>query len=682
MTRLPNESSSDRTLKLRKRYVSALLVLSIIYAIPGALASESGPEASSDLPTEAGPIENPISTAPPRGYQSRPCGFDMNQNGIVGEPEDCHVCDASLVGGKVLANTTDPDGDGVDEDLIYVDCNGGSNFNYCGRPGFRPCATIEFAWETVADGPEDGAEDIVCFTGTCSPDSFPFPAAFQGLPGHWTKARQGSESRDWEFPEDPAMLVGWDRDNDRSYPPHDHDDTAELDGSDSKVAFLINQFIDGNTHYELAHFVAREYGLHNTKGEGGGFLKMFATSKASSHGYLHDLSLHNINKDAGLWSSNITFNWFKSSHATHFAIINIESLNEGGFTLRGAADLEGEAIAGPWRFQNLSIKAHGCDMGRCAPNRARKTIAKLWGWVDGIEFLDSTFDANVRDWKADSVNGIYISAFTRDWDIVNNELLDWGSAIVAKGEIPDSYGGTPRYTDDIVVRANLMRNEFRDHNIFINIQGSKGNNEAIKDAWILNNIMTSSLQPEAFVRIRQGNCEGPSVTNIRLINNTLFGKAAAAIRIDEPPYETQDRFKRFKLRNNIIKGIAPADSNFEAAYSLDYLDSDFNIYDADARFQLGTSEVYSLFDWRSLSGVDSQSVACSPAFRSTPFDLRVAGSDKCAVDRGSALTYLSSSDIEGDSRPYGSAWDIGADEWNGGFFWDSFESGNLARWVQ
>ncbi len=50
------------------------------------------------------------------------------------------------------------------------------------------------------------------------------------------------------------------------------------------------------------------------------------------------------------------------------------------------------------------------------------------------------------------------------------------------------------------------------------------------------------------------------------------------------------------------------------------------------------------------------------------------------MDRGNSLTYLTSSDIEGDSRPYGSSWDIGADEWNGGFFWDSLETGDFSHW--
>src|SRR5262245_52206611 len=86
------------------------------------------------------------------GYLSRPCGFDMNRNGIFGEAADCHVCD-----GK----TTDPDGDGVAEDLSYVDCEAGVDSPDCGAPG-KPCRTLAEAWRKV-DGPGDGAEDIVCF---------------------------------------------------------------------------------------------------------------------------------------------------------------------------------------------------------------------------------------------------------------------------------------------------------------------------------------------------------------------------------------------------------------------------------------------------------------------------------------------------------------------------------------
>ncbi len=49
-----------------------------------------------------------------------------------------------------------------------------------------------------------------------------------------------------------------------------------------------------------------------------------------------------------------------------------------------------------------------------------------------------------------------------------------------------------------------------------------------------------------------------------------------------------------KLRNNIIKGIDPDDRNVQSDYDLEYLDSDFNVFDADAWFKLGESEVQSI----------------------------------------------------------------------------------------
>ncbi len=114
---------------------------------------------------------------------------------------------------------------------------------------------------------------------------------------------------------------------------------------------------------------------------------------------------------------------------------NIESLEEGSYTFRGNASLTGEVIAGPWRFQNLTITAHGCDKALC-DGRATKTGWKLWGWVDGIEILDSVIDGNVSTWSPSSrLNGIYANAHTEDWDIINNELIDWGQPYIADGKI-------------------------------------------------------------------------------------------------------------------------------------------------------------------------------------------------------------------------------------------------------
>ena len=72
--------------------------------------------------------------------------------------------------------------------------------------------------------------------------------------------------------------------------------------------------------------------------------------------------------------------------------------------------------------------------------------------------------------------------------------------------------------------------------------------------------------------------------------------------------------------------------------------------------------------------------AASPRSSLHPCDLHLASADTCAKDNGDALPYPISSDMEHETRPYGARWDIGADEWNGGFFWDSLETGDLSKW--
>ena len=53
-----------------------------------------------------------------KGYHARACGFDMDRNGVVGEEADSKVGNG---------RTADPDGDGVSEDLTYVDAEEGSD---------------------------------------------------------------------------------------------------------------------------------------------------------------------------------------------------------------------------------------------------------------------------------------------------------------------------------------------------------------------------------------------------------------------------------------------------------------------------------------------------------------------------------------------------------------------------
>ncbi len=101
-----------------------------------------------------------------KGYYSRGCGFDMDDDGIIGEPgDDCNVCDGSAGDPNGDANG-DPDGDGDIEDQIYVDCNSGNNTTGNGTPS-NPYRSIDKAL-SASDGSDDGKEDIICVRATCA----------------------------------------------------------------------------------------------------------------------------------------------------------------------------------------------------------------------------------------------------------------------------------------------------------------------------------------------------------------------------------------------------------------------------------------------------------------------------------------------------------------------------------
>ena len=225
----------------------------------------------------------PPEPAVARGYQERACGFDMNNSLIYGEPEDCNVGDGV---------TLDPDSDGVNEDLIYVHSDTGSDMSGTESPA-APYRTLAHALGQ-ADGPSNGAEDIIVFAGVGSPDEVDI-----GVSGFKVRPCAGSEERDFQYPTNPVMLIGRDRDNDGEYPPFDTDDVAVLDGGQPHcLARAISFPEDPATSFvEVAHFVVRDYGTCEGADIGSGFMSHDTkTDEVSSHHYYHDLSIRDVNK--------------------------------------------------------------------------------------------------------------------------------------------------------------------------------------------------------------------------------------------------------------------------------------------------------------------------------------------------------------------------------------------------
>ena len=598
-----------------------------------------------------------------QGFVARPCGFDLNHNGIFGEADDCHVCDG---------RTRDPDHDGVAENLIYVDCGAGADGPACGTPA-APCRSLEFAFASrfAADGAAGGAENILCFRGVCRPQELEPPRG--GLPETYPLPRRGSEAREFLLPRQPAMLVGWDHDADGDYPPHDPDDLAVFDGSAAPAsasppaaaatsagqapppAGLTFAFRLGSraSYFEMAHFEAKNYGRDTTT-EQSGFVvfgsKARAAGPAGGHRadafFFHDLRLSGINAGQPAQSHRIVFNYFTSAtRFHHLYFYNLDLPEVGGFMVRGSGpDRPGSAEEGgndgPFRWQNLSVTARGCNHSdpACVAGGGSAFIGwKMWGYIDGIEVLDSSFDANVKNWepKPDGNGGaLFVNATqcSRGWTIRNNAVRDFKVALIAQGG-NGAYCGydtqndpprrKPRPTGDIVFENNFFWNTYapwRSGDMLVQLKGGEDQNRTLGEVTIKNNLLASTDGFDACIRIDVDNAGGPPPGQIAILGNTCWGSRAVGrstglwIGSGQALPFVQEKIE---LRGNIFGGFGPEDENARFDSLPKELETSGNVFDPDAPFELGGRKLPGLEALQkelaaSSSGLSGRS--CEPVF--------------------------------------------------------------------
>lgn len=612
----------------------------------------------------------------PRGYEARACGFDLDDDGVVGEPEDCTLCDGQ---------SADPDGDGIDEDLIYVDADGGSDTSGDGSPG-SPFATIQHAWDQ-ADGPGDGAEDIICFRGIATGEENVRPRV-SGVAGVRTKPASGSEGRDWEYPANPTMLVGWDSDGDGAYPPFDTDDVAVLDGGPGGLtrAFELNpQGQPPTEHLEIAHLTVRDYGhtFVDDDSTGIGFVRLGSVSGTSSHLYLHDLELENINKDKPKRSSAVTFNCFMgSTKVTYLAIENIRSLETGGYFARGDfAERIGDP-SGPVRFQRVTLTAHSCDFGPppCGDHGfySSATAFKIWGYLDGMEILDSVFDGNVAAWSprpSGPTNGIIADGCVVDWVVRNNLVRNYHGAFSAKGTgnsgVVDNGGFcNSRPVDQVVIDRNIALWDVDYYEWGVGGVSMDDEHRATIGGSIANVTITNNffIAPGGFrtcLNVNVSNDEGPAPGRITFAGNTCWGGQDTGLGSNVAVLQGTGTypFPDIVIANNIFGGFELGDDKL--ALEVDYQPASFevhhNVYSPQVVFRWLGTDLASLAAWQSTASLDTGSVACTPTFVSTDeHDLHLAPGDSCAAGAGAVLAGLDH-DYDGDPRPLGAP-DSGADE--------------------
>jgi len=603
---------------------------------------------------EAPPSEPPEPEPPalrPAGYLARACGFDLDDDGVVGEPEDdCRICD-----GK----TPDPDGDGVAEDLIYVDCQTGADTPECGSPE-APCASLAHAWAEIADGPGDGAEDVVCFRGTCPAEEL--DPGVGGLGGTWETPAEESGARAWPISKDPAMLVGWDGDGDGAYPPFDGDDTAVLDGRGRTRALAFGPETD---HFEAAHFEAHDYGV-GTRGNDTGFVRFGPMGRDLDHLYFHDLELERINRQRKPRSAVSVVNLFTGGARLHWLRFeNLRVSENGGWFARGAGPHGGpggdddeeeeeeeeeeepaaeepepspgapaaeatqplDADVGPWRFRHITRTALGCDFDECGSSAA-STVFKIWGYVSGVEILDSAWDANVAAWQPKPQGGphgssfAYVAQCSRDWSIRGNEILDYKSVLRVDGHSPKyCTGSEARPVDDVVFAGNRVVNTyepwaFGDIPVRIGMGGDDVG-EVVGDVEIRDNVFASPVGWEACLWVEGGNGAAAPEGEIVIAENVCYGpvtRHGAIVVGNVEGEEATYPHQKIRLERNVVAGVGRGQPNVATTYAPEEWSAAENVYDPEGDFRWAGDDLPSLRLWREATGGDRDSIQCLPDF--------------------------------------------------------------------
>ncbi|MGB5177023.1 MAG: hypothetical protein WBQ30_19975 [Thermoanaerobaculia bacterium] len=656
------------------------------------------------------------------GYEGRANGMDWNDNFAYGDAQDGLACDDANGAGATIVSE-DIDGDGDAESQIYVIPATGSDDADCGGPNNADaCATVQYAYDNRMD--TGSHEDVICLVGTAH-ESLSWTDK-DGDAGVKTRTATGDEVYDFQYPSNPNVLMGADRDGDGNYPPHDTDDIAVFDGEVG--ASYLETFLstsDGvgtivTSRWEFAHLTVREYGTNDATRDPATKRGLFMHGGSDpnyieNHTYYHDIYAYRINYRQEQLSFTQVLYELWGRQFNYAAIENVACIECCGYISRGNTGQDPSYYLRVTRT-TLTWECEDVPEQRIDISPGTGSV-KHWGNSNHIEYLNNYWDLDVSSFVSsrndanDHGSGAYgFNTCIRDVYVVNNIVKNGTNCFKVGGGLKGQCTAQPG--DNI----NFLRNY-----CVIDVSEASGgfpraligtslkpgfNSRTIytKDITVANNFFLD-LTGEGYLSTVFQLTDGvpssgpdPSGNTIAFINNTGYSAnwgettsptEAPIFSFDD---DADDRPHSYVIKNNVIAGGASDDwfiRFLSSGVDGDSLDMDYNIYEdngGDREFWAPDGTRYqTLALYSAATGLETHSKgegqnACDVTFVNRGSDMHLSSSDTCAQEYGVSASAYTTVDHDDDSRPQGTNWDIGADEWNSAVFSDSFESGSCSLW--
>lgn len=644
---------------------------------------------------------DPLYTSNPKGYQPRPNALDLNGDGQLGVQGKIPGETDDLIPGGVpsdfeFANMThDVDGDGVDEDLVYVDAERGDDLNGTGTPA-HPYRTLRHALAQCngSDAAVGNGEDIVVFHGTFY--AVELDEAFRridiqdrliiphgGEPGGYKlRPEHGTE-----VPSNPFRLIGWDYDGDGIYPPMDRDDVSVLHGNGYRGERAISNQGGAHSYWELAHFTIEEYAgdPHPESGEsapnltrGGIHLGRSGVGQIS-HIYIHDLEMRNILNNwetpfvsGGAEGHGITF-FSGAATLHHITIDNLFVNGFAGFFGRGAPGVD-SMPSGPFRFENMTLKNLRSTQRPGTSDQAIATGFKIWNWTRDVTLKDCIFDAQAdlwHDYGHYHPTGYLIRPGMQDVKIVGNEFYDMHTATGAVGDLSTD-PGAPQ--DNILIDGNRFIVTFNQWTVTTQPQAKRsfylgrGDDNTLKTTGhirVVNNMFYLDGGANMVgVWLDGGNAVGPQGGEIVIAGNTFYGPGesnlnAYAIRsLGSRAY----RYEDYVIKNNVFLNWGTDVGGGSGGKHIFFGDqpssvvTNGNVFAPESGFGWGDRPLPTLFDWQQETGQGANSRVGVPLLVNlspeNPYqiDLHVSADDTLLAGSGVNISDWTGTDFDGHPR--------------------------------